>query len=244
MKIRTQQAFVLAKKELFSAFNSIATYGVILFFLLFNSISFFYVQKFFMLNTASLRSYFGMFPLVFTFVIPAITMKSWAEERKLGTAELLLTMPFSEWDLVLGKFIASYSILIVTLLLTIPVPLTLLPMGSFDPGVLVGEYAGAILLGAGATALGLLCSAFSKNQIGAFLSSVVVLFIITMIHQISTTFNLPMWLANFFNYLSLAFHFEGFIKGIIDSRDVLYFLIATGLFLFLNTRVILYRKWR
>ncbi|MCL2762741.1 MAG: ABC transporter permease [Treponema sp.] len=234
----------LTRKELFSYLNAPAFYGAAVFFLLFCAIWLFSFQRYFTMNVASLRPYFGIFPLVFILVIPVLTMKSWAEERKTGSIELLLTMPFSEWDLALGKFFATFSLLVMMLILTIPLPLSLLPLGDFDIGVIVCEYIGALLMGASAIALGLLLSALSKNQAGSFLGSAVVLMATMLIHQLTFTFNLPHWLSQIINFMSLAFHFESFAKGLLDSRDILYYIISTALFLFITTRVILFRKWR
>jgi ABC-2 type transport system permease protein len=244
MNILSKRAAALAKKEIYSYGNSPAFYGITVFFLLFCSIWLFYFQRFFTMDTASMRPYFASFPLVFILIIPAITMKSWAEERKLGSVELLLTMPFSEWDLVLGKFFAALAVLAAILALTIPLPVTLLPLGDFDGGVIVCEYTGALLLGASATALGLLLSALSKNQAGAFLGSAVVLLVVMLINRLTLSFDLPQWLAGAINFVSLAFHFESFSKGLIDSRDLAFFILSTILFLFLNTRVLIFRKWR
>lgn len=243
MNCFSNQTIALAKKELQSALNSPATYGVWLFFILFANVSFFYLQRFFSLDAASLRPYFQIIPLVYTFLIPAITMKSWAEERKTGTAELLLTMPFSEWDLVLGKFISACVILFIALLLTLSVPLSLFPLGDFDKGVLISEYVGTLLLGMAAISVGLLFSSLAKNQMSAFLGGVVVLLAIMLINQLTSFIDLPKPLADFLNYFSLAFHFESFAKGILDSRDLLFFLLVTVLFLFVNTRILQFRKW-
>jgi ABC-2 type transport system permease protein len=243
MKIIPRRALALAGKEIYSSLNSPAFYGITVFFLLFISVWFFYFQRFFAQEIATLRPFFNIFPLVFILVIPVITMKSWAEERKLGTVELLLTMPFSEWDLVLGKFISSFTLLMIMIILTIPVPLSLLPLGDFDAGVALGEYAGVILLGSSATALGLFLSSLSKNQAGAFLGGAVVLLVVMLIGQVPLILNLPGWLAEGVNFFSLAFHFESFSKGLIDSRDLAFFILTTALFLFLNTRVLIFRKW-
>ena len=238
-----QRTFALTKKELFSYLNAPAFYGAAVFFLLFCSIWLFYFQRYFELNVATLRPYFGVFPLVFILVIPVLTMKSWAEERKTGSVEILLTMPFSEWNLVLGKFLAAYAMLVMMLILTIPVPLSLIPVGNFDIGIIFSEYIGALLMGASAVSLGLLFSSLSKNQAGGFLSSAAVLLVVMLINQITFFLNLPHRVSEILNIFSLAFHFETFVKGIIDSRNVVYFVVSTVLFLFLNTRVILFRKW-
>ncbi|MDR1956635.1 MAG: ABC transporter permease subunit [Treponema sp.] len=244
MTAKIEKNWALVRKELYSYSISPFFYGISVFFLLFVSIWLFYVQRFFTLDTATMRPFFAAFPLGFVLVIPVLTMKGWAEERKLGSIELLLTMPFSEWDLVLGKFCAAFIALAGIIGLTIPVPLSLLPLGDFDGGVILGEYAGAFLLGASATSLGLLLSALSRNQAGAFLGSAVVLLVMMFINQISFTLNLPPLLTEGINFFSLSFHFETFSKGIIDTRDLAFFVLTTALFLFLNTRVLILRKWR
>jgi ABC-2 type transport system permease protein len=244
MILISERALALARKELYSQGNSPAFYGIAVFFLLFTAIWLFYIQRFFTQDVASLRVYFAAFPLAFILVIPAITMKSWAEERKLGSVEILLTMPFSEWELALGKYLSSLGALVFIIALTIPLPLSLISLGSFDGGVIVAEYIGALLLGSAAIALGLFLSALSKNQAGAFLGGAVALMATMLAQQITFSFELPPALAGAVNFISLAFHFESFTKGLIDSRDLVFFIMATALFLFLNTRVILYRKWR
>ena len=238
------RALTLARKELYQYLYAPAFYGAAVFFLVFCSVWLFYFQRYFAQDQATLRPYFAAFPIVFILVIPVITMKSWAEERKTGTVELLLTMPFTEWDLVLGKFFSNLAVLTVMLLLTIPLPLSLLGLGRFDGGVIFCEYLGAFLLGASATALGLLMSSLSKNQAGSFLGSAVILMVVMLVNQITYTFNLPQWLAQCINFISLAYHFDSFTKGLIDSRDLAFFLLSAALFLFINTRVILYRKWK
>ena len=241
--ILPRRAFALARKELFSYLNAPAFYGAVVFFLLFCSITLFYFQGYFALNSATLRPYFLNFQTAFVFIIPVLTMKSWAEERKTGSLELLLTMPFSEWDLVLGKFISVMALLMMMLVLTIALPLSLLPLGTFDGGVIMCEYAGALLLAASATALGLLLSSLSKNQAGSFLGCMAALVVVILVHQVTYTFNLPGWLSSLINFISLSFHFQSFSKGVLDTRDLAFFILSTVLFLYLNTRVILFRKW-
>ena len=243
MKLFHQRTAALARKELFSYLNAPAFYGVVVFFLVFCSVFLFYFQRFFSMNTASLRSYFGAFPLVYIIVIPALTMKSWAEERKTGSIEILLTMPFSEWDLVLGKFFSILAMFGMMLALTIPLPLSLLRLGEFDGGMIVCEYIGAFLMGASAIALGLLMSSLSKNQAGSFLGCVALLLVVMLIEQLMYSFDLPAWLTGIISFVSLSFHFESFSKGLIDTRDLAYYILSTALFLYLNTQVILYRRW-
>ncbi|MDR0497704.1 MAG: ABC transporter permease [Treponema sp.] len=240
-KAAARRTMVLAGKELYSWINSPALYGITIFFLLFVTIWFYYLQRFFAMDSATLRPFFEAFPLAFILVIPVLTMKAWAEEKKLGSEEILFTMPFTELELVLGKFFSCFTLLLAMLVLTLPVPLTLLPLGYFDPGVIVAEYAGVVLLGASAAALGLFLSSVSKTQAAAFLGSAVVLMAIILVNNL--TQNMPPSLAAFVNYISLSFHFESFARGLLDSRDIAFFLLTTGLFLFLNTQVLIFRKW-
>ena len=244
MRLDFRRVLALAKKELYSWVNSPAFYGITVFFLLFVSVWFFYLQRFFAMDTATLRPFFSAFPLAFILVIPVLTMKSWAEEKKLGSLEILLTLPFSEWELCLGKFVSAYGALLIILALTLPVPLSLLPLGVFDPGVIAGEYAGVLLLGASAVSLGLFLSALSKNQAGAFLGSAVVLMAVMLLNQLGVSGGLPSFFSGIINYLSLSFHFESFSRGLLDSRDMAFFIVTTGGFLFLNTQVLILRKWR
>ncbi|MDR2964853.1 MAG: ABC transporter permease subunit [Treponema sp.] len=240
----SKRAFTLARKEIYQYLHTPSVYGAIVFFLVFCSVQLLYFQQYFVQNQATMRPYFAVFPIAFILIIPVLTMKSWAEERKTGTVELLLTMPYTEWDLVIGKFLSLLSVLGAMLLLTLPLPLSLLALGHFELGVLFCEYFGAFLLGACALSLGLLLSALYKNQAGSFLGTAVVLMVVMLVNQITFRFDLPYWLANFINFFSLAHHFESFTKGLIDSRDLAFFILSTLLFLFINTRVILFRKWK
>lgn len=231
-------------KELRSYFNSSIAYIVTLFFLLFGYVWFLYLSRFLYQNVASFQGFFSIVPILYVLILPAITMRSWAEERRRGTDELLLTLPFREWELVTGKFIASLCLVLLIAVLTIPLPLTLWPLGDFQTGPLFGEYLGMVLLGAAGLSIGQFVSAFSINQISAFIFTVVGLLFITLVNQINTYANLPVWFAGILNYLSFNFHFNTFDKGLIDSRDVAYFLFVTALFLYLTTRVLMLRKWK
>ena len=238
------RALTLARKELYQYLYMPSIYGAVVFFLLFCSMWTFFLQSYFASDQATLRPYFATFPIFFILVIPVITMKSWAEERKTGTVELLLTMPFSEWDLVIGKFLSVFGVLAAMLLLTLPVPLSLFRLGRFDTGLLLCEYSGALLLGASACSLGLLFSSISKNQAGSFLGSVVILLVLMLINQLAGRINIPYPFSRVINFISLAYHYESFSRGIIDSRDVVFFVLTTFLFLYINTQVLLYRKWK
>ncbi len=232
----------LIRKELKSYFNSPIAYIVVLFFIMFSNIYFFFFNQFFAQNIASMRSYFGLMPVLFIILLPSITMRSWAEEKKMGTEELLLTLPLNDYDLVLGKFLSSMILLAIMLLLTLTVPLTIGIMGDFENGQIIGEYFGTVLLGAAGLAIGQFISSITSNQISAFIFSVIALLFITMIGEVSVILNMPAWLGNLFSYLSFSFHFESLKKGLLDTRDLIYFLIIAVYFLYLNTKVIKIRK--
>jgi ABC-2 type transport system permease protein len=238
-----RSALALFRKEIYSYSISPAFFGIAIFFLLFTSIWFFYLPGFFQRDQASMRLFFSAFPIAYVLVIPAITMRSWAEERKLGSIELLLTMPFSEWALVLGKYAASLGVVTIMLVLSMFVPISVSPLGRFDAGVIVTEYVGAFLLASSAVSLGLLLSSLAKNQVAAFLGSVAVLIVVIMMKEVPWLTDLPEGAIRIVKYISLSFHFESFSKGLLDSRDLFYFIFTTILFLFLNTRVLLFRKW-
>ena len=236
--------FSILRKELRSYFNSPIAYIAVLFFLVFTSVWLFYIQQFFAQNVADLRSYFAIMPLVFIILLPAITMRIWAEENKLGTVELLLTLPIREGEVVLGKFLGAFFLLLIMIALTIPVPLTVVRTGHFEIGQIVGQYIGLVFLGAAGLAIGLFLSAVSTNQITAFILSIVVLLFLTLINRINAGADVSTGLSGFVNYLSLDYHFQSFIKGLIDTRDLVYYLIVTFVFLYLNTKVLIFRKWR
>jgi len=234
----------VVRREMRSYFNSPIAYIVIVAFLVFCSAWLFYVTRFAAQDVASLRSYFGIMPVVFIALVPALTMRSWAEEFKLGTEEILMTLPYRESELVIGKYLSALGLLVLTLVLTVFVPLSVGPLGDFEPGEIVGEYLGIALLGSAAVAIGLFVSSISRNQISAFIFSAVALLVITLVSQLNAVVNLPGWLAAVINYVSLQFHVQSFIRGVIDTRDLGYFAFVTALFLYLNTKTLVLRKWK
>jgi ABC-2 type transport system permease protein len=233
----------IIKKELKSYFNSPIAYIVVVTFLVFSSIWVFYLQTFFASNIASLRGFFSVIPIVFIIVMPALTMRSWAEEKKLGTMEVLMTLPFRESTVVMGKFLAALALLAIMIALTLPLPLMLSRFGNFDWGEILGQYIGVILLGAAGISVGLFVSSLMSNQISSFLISLFVLLVLTLISQVNLVFALPPWAAGMVNFVSLGQHFSNFQRGLIDTRDLLYYGIVSALFLYLNTKSLVFRKW-
>ena len=163
-----------------------------------------------------------MLPIIFSFVIPAITMRLLAEELNIGSYETLLTLPVTYLDVVLGKFLAAVVFISAMLLPTIAYPICVAFLGQLDWGPVAGGYVGAILLGAAFTAIGLFASSLTRNQIIAFIVGVAICFSLTLIDKM--LFFLPRSLLAFLVYLGAGHHFQNISKGIIDSRDVLYFL--------------------
>jgi len=232
----------LYKKEIKSYFNSPIAYLVVLFFVLFCNVYFLFFNQFIARNVASLRGFFALIPLVFIILIPSITMRSWAEEKKVGTEELLLTLPLTNWELVLGKFLSSLTLLAIMLGMTLFVPITLSTLGHFERGQIIGEYLGAFLLGAAALSIGQFISSITSNQISAYIFGVVGLLFITLIGEVAVLLNPAGALSRIFTHLSFTFHFGSFKKGLVDTRGLLYFLLIIFYFLYLNVKVINLRK--
>jgi len=230
------------QKEFKSYFNSPIAYIFIITFLLFSSWLFF--RTFFLIGQAQLRALFGILPWLFLILAPAITMRAWAEEKKLGTMEVLMTLPLKDYEAVIGKFLASFIFIIIAVLLTFPLALTIYILGEPDTGTVVGSYLGACLMGGAYLAIGLFISSLTKNQIVAFIISVVACFVLLIIGEDIVLMSTPSILVPIFNYLGLGAHFESISRGVIDSRDLIYYSSVIGFFLFLNTLAIESRKWK
>jgi len=232
-----RQAFFIFKREFRTYFVSPIAYIVISFFLLVTG--WFFFTTFFLYNQASLRNFFSLLPIIFSFVVPAITMRLFSEEFNVGSYETLLTMPVTFLDVVLGKFLASVAFIVVMLIPTLAYPLTVGFLGQLDWGPVVGGYTGAILLGAAFSAIGLLSSSMTRNQIIAFITGMAICFTLVLIDKM--LFFLPRFSLVFFQYLGADHHFQNISKGIIDSRDILYFLSISFIGLY-GTHLVLQEK--
>ena len=235
---------VLFAKELRGYFASPVGYVFILFYLLLSGGFFFYIHDFFDAGQASLREYFAVVPWLLLFFGPALTMRLWAEERKTGTLELLLSLPVREGEAVLGKFLAGLSFMAITLAFTWTVPFSVGFLGNPDWGVITASYAGTLLLGASYLAVGLWISALTENQVIAFVATVGALFALLAAGLLPAWLGLQGPLVYVCEYLSLYSHFQGVIRGVIDSRDIVYYLSVIVLFLWLNARHLESRKWK
>ena len=193
---------------------------------------------------ARMNQYFAELPFYFLLLAPALTMRAWSEERKLGTLELLLTFPAKNSQLILGKFFAALAFLTLLLILTLTYPLTLATYADLDWGPVLGGYIGAFLLAGAYLSVGLFCSSISKDQIIALVISLTVLAAFYMMGRPDYIMFLPDWLARPLSALSLQTAFLSVARGVIDSRDVIYYLGFTGLFLYLNSVVLQAKKWQ
>ncbi len=233
----------IAKRELGAYFSSPLAYVFIVIFLLLCGFFTFFVGQFFERGEAALsRPFFDWHPWFYLFLVPAVGMRLWAEERRVGTIELLLTMPITAWQAIVGKFIASWLFLGVALLLTFPVVITVNYLGSPDNGVIFAAYIGSWLMAGAYLAISCLTSALTRTQVVSFIIAVMAsLFlilcgfgpVIQMLEGVASS-----TLVEFVASFSFITHFNGFQKGVLDSRDVIYFLSVIGFSLF-TTGVIL-----
>ena len=215
-----RQVVHIFRKEFSAYFISPIAYIVFAIFLLVTG--WFFFATFFLFNQANLRAFYTLLPIVFAFVIPAITMRLISEEINVGSDEILLTMPVTFRDVILGKFLASVALVGAMMIPTVAYPLTVSFMGQLDWGPVVGGYVGAVFLGAAFSAVGLFASALTRNQIIAFIIGLAICFMLTLIDKM--LYFLPQSLLGVFAYLGADFHFQNIAKGIIDSRDILYFV--------------------
>jgi len=223
--------WIIAKRELASFFDSLIAYIIIILFLGFSGFfTWLYGGTVFLTNTASLQSFFGIGYWTLFVFIPALTMKMIAEENRSGTIELLSTKAITDFQIVTGKFLACFILILITLAATFPYYITVSQLGSVDHGAIIGGYLSLMFLSASYISIGIFASSVTNNQIVAFL----IAFLIGIFFQVLFDvigFNLRGVAGNIFNYLSMRTHFDSLSRGVIDSRDLIYFfsLIAAGL---------------
>ncbi len=232
-----KEIIAIMKKELKAYFISPIAYIVITIFLIFTG--FFFFKDFFYFNQAEMRNLFQLLPLMFTFVIPAITMRLFSEEKQTGSIELLVTMPVSTRDIVIGKVLAGSLFSVIMLAPTLIYTITVVIVGSPDYGPIIGGYLGAILLGFAYTSIGTFTSSISSNQIIAFITGWAACFSLWLIDKI--VFFLPMKLSAL-QYFGSDYHFQNISRGIIDTRDIIYFASVIALFVLLTAKVLEERR--
>ena len=227
---------IIFRRELASYFATPLAFVFIVIFLMLNGVFTFYLGRFFELRQADLSSFFNFHPWLYLFLIPAISMRLWAEERKAGTLELLLTLPVSLKQAVIGKFLAAWVFTGIALILTFPIWLTVGYLGHPDHGVILAGYIGSWLMAGGFLAIGSCMSAMTRNQVVAFILTAVVcfLFVVAGFPIVLDAFKswAPQMILDGIAALSYLTHFEAISKGVLDLRDMLYFLIMILAWLF------------
>jgi len=235
--------FTVARREWRAAFESPVAYVLLGLVPALAAAFFFVVGPFFDERTASLRAFFGFMPQLLIVVAPATTMRLWSEERRSGTEELLLAWPFRLSEVVLGKFLGAWGILLLVLLFTLGVPLTVAALGPLDWGPVAGGYLATALLGAACVAVGLFLSALTRNQIVAWLLAVAVLLLFNLLGLAATSAAMPPALGRILLGLDFGERFQAILRGVVALKDVAFFLWMTLLLLALNGLALERRRW-
>lgn len=230
----------ITKRELRTYFNSPVAYIVVTVFMLLAGYLFF--NNIFIEKQAEMRGYFGLAPMLFSFIIPAMTMRLVAEEKGSGTLELLITMPVRDWEVVVGKFLAALGLLAVLLGLTLVYAISVSSIGPLDKGPAYGGYFGLLLMGGAYVAIGVMASSLTKNQIVAFILAFAISFALYLFGKIVQV--VPASLQPIIAFLSIDAHFESISRGVIDTRDVIYYLSVMVVSLVIATISLESRKWK
>ena len=232
----------IAKRELSAYFESPVAYVFLVVFLLLAGFFTFSLGGFFELGEASLNSFFTWMPWLFLFLVPAVGMRLWSEERRLGTIELLLTMPVTTWKAIIAKFVASWAFLAIALALTFPVVITVNWLGDPDNGVIIAGYVGSLLLAGTFLSIACLTSALTRNQVIAFILALMMCLLLILVGFAPVTTMLSrfadVWVVDTIASFSVLTHIEGFQKGVLDTRDLLFFFSVMAFSLF-TTGVVL-----
>ncbi len=241
-----QNIWFIMKREFNGYFATPVAYVFIIIFLLLTGFSTFYVGNFFERGEADLYPFFSLHPWLYILLIPAISMRLWAEERKSGSIELLMTLPVSVFEAVLGKFLAAWAFTGLALLLNFPLWITVNYLGNPDNGVIVASFLGSLLMAGGFLAIGSCISAITKNQVIAFVISLVVslIFVLAGFGIVIDFFAgwAPQTLVDVISSFSFLTHFDAISKGVIDLRDMLYFISLIAIWLFANALIVNARK--
>jgi len=232
-----RQIKTIAIKEFKDYFISPIAYIVISLFLIVTG--WFFFSTFFIFGRADLTDFFSLLPITFSFIIPAITMRLFSEEKNVGSYETLLTMPVSFTDIALGKFFAATLFTASMLIPTISYPVFISFIGEIDPGPVIGGYIGAIFLAAAYCSIGLFASSLTRNQIIAFIIGCALCFMLTILDKL--LFFIPEKIISVIGFISASSHFSNISRGVIDSRDILYFISVVVIFIF-STYIVMHEK--
>ncbi len=232
----------IIKRELWGYFRSPVAYVFIIIFLISTTGTTWFIGNFFQSNEASLEIFFFFHPWLYLFLIPAVGMRLWAEERRTGTLEILLTQPISLPTVVLGKFLASWIFVTAALLLTFPMVFTTYYLGEPDGGVIFSGYLGSLLMAGTYLAVSSFTSSLTKNQVISFILSFLICLILVLLGWGVLSRSLvdifPVWLVDIINQFSFTTHFNSLRRGLIDLRDLVYFLSIIGFMLFANVLIL------
>jgi len=229
------------KRELKGYFNSPIAYIFLVVFLL--TASWLFFRGYFLYGQADLRPFFSLLPWMFLFFVPAVSMRLWAEERKQGTAELLLTLPVKDEQIILGKYLAGLTLVTLAVFLEFPLVILTARLGDLDFGPVIGGFLGSIFLGGAYLAIGLFLSSITSNQIVAFILGVVASFALFIVGESIVLVTAPPAIAPLLRNLGLGAHFDSIGRGVIDTRDVIYYLSVIAFFLYLNRLTLRERRW-
>lgn len=237
---------IVLKRELSSYFATPVAYIFIIIFLMLSGVFTFYLGHFFDRGQADLVAFFNFLPWLYLVLVPAVAMRLWSEERKSGTIELIMTLPIGTHQLVIGKFLAAWLFIGLALALTFPIWITVNYLGSPDNGVILAGYIGAWLMAGGFLAVGSCLSATTKNQIVAFILTLVVCFALVVsgfpiVQDVFTSWA-PIWIVDGLSALSFMSHFDAIARGVIDFRDLVYFLVMIFSWLLATVVVINVKK--
>lgn len=236
--------WIIARRELASFFDSLIAYVIIIMFLGFTGFfTWITTNNVFLMGQANLGIFFQIGFWTLFFFIPALTMKMLAEETRSGTIELLSTKAISDWEIVTGKFLACLLLVIISLVCTLPYYITISQLGTVDHGAIIGGYMGLLLLSAGYISIGIFASSITSNQIVAFLVALLIGIFFQLLFDIMG-YSLRGGIGGVLNYLSMRTHFDSLSRGVIDSRDLIYFfsVILTGLTI--SQAMISKRNWQ
>lgn len=236
----------IMRRELRSYFLTPVAYVFIVIFLVLTSTFTFYLGGFYERSQADLAPFFNFHPWLYLFLVPALSMRLWAEERKSGSIELLMTLPVEIWQAVMGKFLAAWAFTGLALVLTFPIWITVNYLGDPDNGAVVAAYIGSLLMAGGFLAVGSCISATTKNQVIAFILAVVACFLLLLagFPLVLDVFSAwaPQMLVDAVASLSFLTHFSNISKGVIDLRDLVYFALLIGVMLYANAIVLQVKK--
>jgi ABC-2 type transport system permease protein len=232
-------SLVIFRKEMRAYFNSPIAYIFLAVFLVLSG--WFFFSTFFVINQASMRGILELIPVFFIFFIPAVTMRLVAEEKHSGTMELLLTYPIRNREVIFGKFLAALALVSIGVLLTGTYVLTTSLLGNLDAGVTFSAYIGMILMAATYMSLGIYASTITSNQIVAFILGIMLIFLFFYFDKMLVF--LPDWMVGISEFLSVDFHYRNFVRGVFDSRDLIYFGSVIFFGLTMATRKLAERRW-